>query len=106
MTDRWVQSPSGGIQVRATERGLPTGLRIDQREFCRTPADLARQIMLLCQLSARRTQVDRRRDLAGQGASLTTIRAMNLATDEDLAQVEDELYRDDEEQPDTWLKPV
>ena len=54
----------------------------------RAPEDLAREILSLCQLSALRQQVARRRDLLERGFSPAVIRGLNLATEEDLAKAE------------------
>ena len=104
MVDRSVRSPGGGIQVVTTERGLPTALKIDARELSRAPEDMAREIFLLCKLSATRAQVARRRDLTSRGFDQTVIRSLHLATEEELARVEAELRGDDEEPPPTWMK--
>jgi hypothetical protein len=106
MADRPVRSLSGGIQVITTERGLPTALKIDAREFDRPPQELADEIHLLCKLSAMRAQVARRRDLTSRGFGQAVIRRLNLATEEELATVEAELRGDDEDPPETWMMPV
>lgn len=91
-----------GIAVQTTERGLPTKLRIGATEISRTPEDLAREILSLCQLSAMRMQVARRRDLQARGFDTGVIRGLNLATEEDLAKAEEDT-RGDEGPPATWL---
>jgi hypothetical protein len=105
--DGSLSSPSGGIQVRTTERGLPIELKLDQRELSKSPTQLARDILLLCQLSAKRIQVARRRGLVAGGFSPTVIRGLNLSTEEELARAEAELGDDDpDDPPDTWMHPV
>lgn len=106
MADRPVRSLSGGIQVITTERGLPTALKIDAREFARAPNELANEIHLLCKLAAMRAQVARRRKLASDGVDQAAIRHLNLATEEELARMESELAGDGEQPPDTWLRSV
>jgi hypothetical protein len=89
--------------VRTTERGLPTQLKIGAAEMSRAPDDLAREILSLCQLSALRLQVARRRDLLKRGFSLAVIRGLNLATEEDLAEAEEAARGDDDGPPETWM---
>ena len=105
--DGSLSSPSGGIQVRTTERGLPIMLKLDQRELSKPPMQLAQDILLLCQLSAKRMQVARRRGLVARGVSPAAIRGLNLSTEEELARAEAELRDDDPDAPpDTWMHPV
>jgi hypothetical protein len=103
---RPVSSRGGGISVTTTERGLPIGLKISARELSRTPQDLANEIMALCQLSAVRQQVARRRNLVARGVGHTVIRSLNLATEEDLAEAEAEVQGDDETPPGTWMRSL
>jgi plasmid stability protein len=99
-----VFSRTGGIAVRTTERGLPTDLKIGAAEMSRAPEDLAREILALCQLSALRLQVARRRALLRRGFSAAVIRVLNLATEEDLAKAEEAAVPgDDEGPPETWM---
>jgi hypothetical protein len=67
--DRSLGCRSGGIEVRVTERGLPIALKLEHRALSRAPTQLAHEILSLCQLSALRAQVARRRDLAARGYS-------------------------------------
>jgi hypothetical protein len=89
--------------VRTTERGLPTQLKIGAAEMSRAPDDLAREILSLCQLSAMRIQVARRRELLKRGFGPEVIRGLNLATEEDLANAEEEACGDNEGPPETWM---
>jgi hypothetical protein len=106
MADRCVRSASGGIQVTTTERGLPVALKINSRELARSPQELAHDILLLCKLSATRAQIARRRALASSGVNSDIIRALNLATDDDLARIELEIGGEPDDQPNTWMRPV
>ncbi|OBJ12630.1 hypothetical protein A5624_10235 [Mycobacterium sp. 1482292.6] len=90
-----LRSPDGGIQVRTTERGLPIALKLDQRELSKPPAQLAREILLLCELSAKRMQVVRRRSLIANGFSPAVVHDLNLSTEEELVQAESQLRDDD-----------
>lgn len=98
-----VVSRTGGIAVRTTERGLPTQLKIGAAEMSRTPEDLAREILSLCQLSAMRLQVVRRRELRTRGFSSEVIRGLNFATEEELAAAEQQARGDRDDPPETWM---
>lgn len=102
-TQPLVVSHTGRIAVRTTERGLPTQLTIAPSEMSRAAEDLAREILSLCQLSAKRLQVARRRDLLDRGFSSEVIRGLQLATEEELASAEEEARGDDDGLPDTWV---
>jgi len=78
-------------------------LKIATSEMSRAPEDLARGILSLCQLSAMRLQVERRRDLLAQGFTPAVIRELRLATEDDLAAAEKRIRGDDEGLPETWL---
>jgi hypothetical protein len=105
--DGSLSSPNGRIVVRTTERGLPTGLKLDPRELSKPPTQLAHEVLLLCQLSARRMQVARRRDLVARGFNVSAIRGLDLSTEEALAQAEAELRGEDsDDAPDTWMTPI
>ena len=102
-----LRSRDGGIQIRTTERGLPIGLELHESQLCKAPTELAREILLLCQLSARRAQVAKRRDLVARGFSAQVVRGLNLSTEDELAQLEAELGGDDlDVLLDTWMRPV
>jgi len=102
-----LRSPNGGIQVRATARGLPISLKLEPRELSKAPSDLAREILLLCQLVAKRSQVEQRRELIARGFSHAVIGSLNLSTEEELARVETAfLGEDPDDPPDTWMKSV
>jgi hypothetical protein len=107
MMDESLRSPSGGIQVRATARGLPIALKLEPGELAKAPMDLAREILLLCQLAARRHQVSQRRELIARGFSPAVLRSLPLSTEEALAAVEAEVFGEDTDAPpNTWKKPV
>jgi hypothetical protein len=101
-----VQSRSGTISVRTTERGLPVALRLDAVELKKPPDQLARDIFALCRLSAVRAQVEHRRDLVEKGFSATVIRGLQLATEEELTRVEEEVLGDEDDLPTSWRRSV
>ncbi|WP_242657369.1 hypothetical protein [Mycobacterium talmoniae] len=88
-----------------TKRGLPTALKIDARELKKSPQQLADEIMALCRLSAMRAQVAHRRDMVERGCSASLIADMKLATEEELANAEEEL-RGEDELPASWMRSV
>lgn len=106
--DRPVRSPGGGIQVLTTDRGLPIRLKLEQRELNRAPQDLASEILALCQLSAKRSQVQIRQEMAARGTSPHILREMNLATEDEFNAAKAALFGDqgDDEPPATWMRSV
>lgn len=110
MDIRPLRSPTGGIQVATTERGLPIQLKLHPRELTKAPQDLAADIFELCQLSAKRAQVEHRKAMLEAGADHKTIRDFDLATEDELALAEAKMRgRDDDDEddlPDTWLGSV
>ena len=107
--DRPLCSPGGGIQVITTERGLPTALKLHNRELSKTPLDLAQDILHLCQLSAARAQVARRRELVERGFAASVVNSLPLATEADLAQAETRFRTVDDSDdgaPTSWLRSV
>jgi hypothetical protein len=106
MVDRWVRSASGGIHIQTTERGVPTEVKINSRELSRSPQEMAREILLLCKLSAIHDQVTKRRELTSRGVGSEVIRSLRLATEQDLAQAEAEWRGVDDDLPASWKRPV
>lgn len=106
MPQQPVQSPGGTISVLTTERGLPLALRLEAAELRKPPQQLAADIMALCRLSATRAQVARRRDLTERGFDATVIRALQLATEDDLNHAEEQALGAEEELPSTWKRSV
>lgn len=102
--DGSLRAAGGGIAVSTTERGLPVALELDARGLRRPAAELAEEILALCQLSGRRRQVARRRDLMARGVSTAVIDSLNLCTTDELAHAEARFDEDDES--DAWLGPT
>ena len=101
-----VQSRSGTISVRTTERGLPIALRLDAVELAKPPEQLAHDIMALCRLSAGRAQVSRRRELVEKGFSAEIILGLRLTTETELALIEEEVLGDEDDLPSSWRRSV
>jgi hypothetical protein len=91
-----VQSSSGRITVRATDRGLPTALTIDRAELRRPPQELADEILALCRLSALHSQLGLRHELVEQGFDAAVLAALNLPTVEDVCHADRALRGDSE----------
>jgi hypothetical protein len=106
MSQQPVQSRGGTISVLTTERGLPVALRLEAIELTKPPQQLARDIMALCRLSAARAQVARRRELLENGFSPAVIRAMRLATEEELSRAEENALAAEDDSPPSWKRPV
>ncbi|MDF2825499.1 MAG: hypothetical protein K0R68_2907 [Mycobacterium sp.] len=102
-----LRSPSGGIRVTTTERGLPVGLEIGHRELARPADELAADILRLCELSGQNLQVSRRRELVARGVSAAVIQGLKLATTDDLKRCAARIIEIEEEaEPDTRSGPA
>jgi hypothetical protein len=100
-------SPDGGILVRTTDRGLPIAIRLDRQELAKPPTQLAREILLLCQLSGKRMQVAQRRELVAHGVSSAVIRGLSLSTEEEVVRAEAQLHGNEgDDPPQTWMLRV
>jgi len=91
---------SAAVRLRTTERGLPVAMSIAPQALSMPPDDLARHILALCDLSARRAQVSRRRRLLADGYPANVVDRLNLARSEDIPTAEGD------EPPSTWLEDV
>ena len=100
-------SPDGGILVRTTDRGIPVAMKLDKRELTKSPTQLAQEILLLCEVSAKRIQAAQRRDLVARGFSPAVIHGLNLSTEAELVRAEAQLRDGDpDDPPDTWMSRV
>lgn len=90
---------SATIRLRTTERGLPTAMSIAPQALSMSPDDLARHVLALCELSAHRAQVARRRHLVANGCPADVVDGLNLSAENTSADEYDEL-------PATWLREV
>ncbi|MET0451892.1 MAG: hypothetical protein ABW137_08625 [Mycobacterium sp.] len=100
---------NGTIQLRTTERGLPIALALAPQALSVPPSELARRILALCEVSARRMQVARRRELLASGCAPDVVDSLNLSTEEELRRVEGDVPAVDtgeehDELPETWLR--
>ncbi|WP_052689038.1 DUF2694 family protein [Williamsia herbipolensis] len=100
-------TPSGSIEVRTTEQGLPTSIRIERSEMDKPADTLARTILLLCQQAGKRAAAAHRAQLLADGHPLEAVSYLNLPTDRDAADFD--LYVDSQlgdSEPDTWMRRV
>lgn len=101
-----VASSSGAIRVRATQGGLPLAVRIDQGELHRDPAQLAGEMLRLCQRAAARAGVALRKQLEESGMSAEALARTGLPTEADVAQQELVEEQDYDTEPQSWLRTV
>ena len=104
--DSTARSRSGGIVVSTTERGLPVELQIEECEMQKPPRALAEEILGLCRLAAIRAQAARRRALAAAHVDPIVLRDLDLATDDDLARVEEAALSGGDALPTSWLRSL
>ncbi|ONM50529.1 hypothetical protein [Nocardia donostiensis] len=101
-----VTSKSGSISIETTEQGLPVGIRVEQDELHRPPAELAAEIVRLCRQSANRAGLARRAELAAAGLSSDVLALTGLPKPEDVAQQELAEEAEYEVEPQSWLRSV
>jgi hypothetical protein len=102
---------SGTIRIRTTERGLPIALALAPQALSVPPSELSRRILALCEISARRMQFARRRELIAKGCAPAVVDSLNLSTAEELRRVEADVPAVDtgdehDELPETWLRAL
>ncbi|WP_282776041.1 MULTISPECIES: hypothetical protein [unclassified Nocardia] len=97
---------SGSIKVRTTEQGLPVAIRVNPSELHRDPSQLAAEVLRLCQRSAARAGVERRKQLEEAGVSAETLQRSGLPTEADVARLELVEEQEYETEPQSWLGTV
>ncbi|ATL65749.1 hypothetical protein [Nocardia terpenica] len=100
------ESLTGAIVVRTTEQGLPTGISVERSELARDPAQLAGEILRLCQRSANRAGLARRAQLAAAGMTPEALALTGLPTEADVARQEIVEEQDYDTEPQSWLRSV
>ena len=83
-------------------------LKIDAAELKKPSQQLAKEILMLCRLSAKRAQVAHRREMVGEGRSSAVIGGMGFATEDELdaAVREAEELFGGEDLPKSWMRSV
>ncbi|WP_305092264.1 hypothetical protein [Prescottella sp. R16] len=100
---------AGTVTVRATETGLPVGLRIDRRELRYGGEELARQILDLCRSAGRDAGMQRREQLARDGVAPDLLDRLGLPTRDDVAAAEEAVAAQAPENsggPASWMRPA
>ncbi|WP_019929523.1 hypothetical protein [Nocardia sp. BMG111209] len=100
-------SVTGSIVVRTTEQGLPLGIRIEAAElYGKDPMQLAGEVLRLCQRSANRAGLARRKQLAEAGISAASLAHSGLPTEAELARQEIVEEQDYDTEPQSWLRSI
>lgn len=99
-------SAGGAIKVRTTEQGLPLAVRVDPAELHRDPAQLAAEMLRLCQRTAARAGLTRRKQLEDSGVSAQTLALSGLPTEADVARLEYVEEHEYETEPQSWLRTI
>jgi hypothetical protein len=105
-TEFSASSVTGAIVVRTTEQGLPVGITVDREQVRRDPAELAAEILRLCQKSAKRAGLARRNQLAEAGFDPALLAATGLPTEAEVAAAEIVEEQEYDTEPDSWLRSV
>ncbi|MGZ8178588.1 DUF2694 family protein [Williamsia sp. SKLECPSW1] len=100
-------TPSGSVEVRTTQQGLPTAIHIERSEMDKSATSLARTILLLCRQASNRAGAEARRQLLAEGHSLEAVSYLNLPTERDVTAADLALDAHlEESEPDTWMRRV
>lgn len=105
-TEFTAASLTGSIVVRTTEQGLPVGVTVDGDQLRRDPAELAGEILRLCQKSAKRAGLARRNHLAEAGFDPALLAATGLPTEAEVAAAEIAEEQEYDTEPQSWLRSV
>ncbi|WP_137724620.1 hypothetical protein [Prescottella subtropica] len=96
---------AGTVTVRATETGLPVGVRIDRRELRFGGTELARQLLVLCRDAGRDAGAQRRDRLVRDGVPAELLDRLGLPTHDDVAAA-DRATAADVDAPASWMRPA
>ncbi|MDO3647290.1 hypothetical protein [Nocardia mangyaensis] len=105
-TEFTAASLTGSIAVRTTEQGLPVGITVDGDQLRRDPAELAAEVLRLCQKSAKRAGLARRNQLAEAGFDPALLAATGLPTEAEVAAAEIVEEQEYDTEPQSWLRSV
>ncbi|WP_245650372.1 hypothetical protein [Nocardia harenae] len=94
---------TGSISVRTTEHGLPLGVALEPDQLRRDPAQLAAELLRLCQQSAARAGVARRENLKAAGFTPEMLALTGLPTEQEVAAAEIIAEQEYENEPQSWL---
>ncbi|WP_405489174.1 hypothetical protein [Nocardia sp. NBC_00511] len=97
---------SGSIRVRTTEQGLPLAIKVDPAELRRDPAQLAGEVLRLCQRTANRAGLALRKQLEEAGLDAAGLSRTGLPTEAEVARQEIVEEQDYDTEPQSWLRTV
>lgn len=97
---------TGSIRVRTTEQGLPLAIKVDPAELHRDPAQLAGEVLRLCQKAANRAGLALRKRLEEAGLGAEGLARTGLPTEADVARQEIVEEQDYDTEPQSWLRSV
>ncbi|GAB4583212.1 hypothetical protein [Nocardia sp. IFM 10818] len=96
----------GSIRIRVTEQGIPLAVKVDPAELRRDPAQLAGELLRLCQRAANRAGLARRKQLEAAGMSADALARTGLPTEAEVARQEIVEEQDYDTEPQSWLRTV
>ncbi|MEV0464110.1 hypothetical protein AB0I30_24295 [Nocardia tengchongensis] len=101
-----VANTSGSIRVRTTNQGLPLAVKVESAELHRDPAQLAGEVLRLCQKAANRAGLALRKQLEEAGLDAAGLARTGLPTEADVARQEIVEEQDYDTEPQSWLRSV
>lgn len=101
-----VANRNGTIKVETTEQGLPLKLVIQREAMQHSPAQLAQEILKLCQRSALIARVEQRDALIENGIPVELLNNLKLPTRDDIAREELESEQHDDGAAQGWLRKI
>lgn len=101
-----VANTSGSIRVRTTNQGLPLAVKVEAAELHRDSAQLAGEILRLCQKAANRAGLALRKQLEEAGLDAAGLARTGLPTEADVARQEIVEEQDYDTEPQSWLRSV
>ncbi|MFE4455843.1 hypothetical protein ACFROC_00665 [Nocardia tengchongensis] len=101
-----VANTSGSIRVRTTNQGLPLAVKVEAAELHRDSAQLAGEVLRLCQKAANRAGLALRKQLEEAGLDAAGLARTGLPTEADVARQEIVEEQDYDTEPQSWLRSV
>ncbi|MGW4351651.1 hypothetical protein ACWELJ_06115 [Nocardia sp. NPDC004582] len=101
-----VANTTGSIRVRTTNQGLPLAVKVESAELHRDPAQLAGEVLRLCQKAANRAGLALRKQLEEAGLDAAGLARAGLPTEADVARQEIVEEQDYDTEPQSWLRTV
>ncbi|MFF2552656.1 hypothetical protein ACFVUS_16740 [Nocardia sp. NPDC058058] len=101
-----IANPYGSIKLRTTEQGIPLAVKVDAAELHRDPAQLAGEVLRLCQRAAARAGLAKRKEYEEAGMSPEMLARTGLPTEADVARQEIVEEQDYDTEPQSWLRTL